>query len=192
MSDRLLFLARHGETDWNRERRIQGWTDVPLNAEGFRQAQALAETLRPLRPRRVFVSDLQRSRQTGEVVSQILGLPLVIDHRLREVHRGELDGYLVDIARVQFPEFFQEWERRPYDARPPGGESARDAEGRVRQFLQDWWPCLDHAVIIGHRLLNLVFHHLLVEPVDQPQVFFAQRMNNGEVRTLRLPPAPPS
>ncbi len=191
MSDRGLFLARHGETDWNRQRRIQGWTDVPLNPQGLRQAEALAEALRPLQPRRVFTSDLSRSRQTGEVVSQLLGLPLTVDHRLREVHRGELDGYLVDLARVQFPEFFQVWEQRPYEARPPGGESARDAERRVREFLNDWWPCLDRAVIVGHRLLNMVFLHLLGEPVEDPGDFFSRLMKNGEVRTLALPQDPP-
>ncbi len=191
MSDRVLFLARHGETDWNRQHRIQGWTDVPLNEEGIRQAEALATALKPLQPRRVFVSDLSRSRQTGEIVSQMLGLPLTIDHRLREVHRGELDGFLVDLARLEYPDFFETWERRPYDARPPGGESARDAEARVRAFLRDWWPCLNRAVIVGHRLLNMVFLHLLAEPVDDPEVFFRRLMDNGEVRQIPLPEDPP-
>ncbi len=191
MSDRVLFLVRHGETDWNREHRIQGWTDVPLNEEGLRQAQHLAESLRSYNPRRVFTSDLLRSRQTGEILSQHLGLPLTIDHRIREVHRGELDGFLVDLARLEYPEFFEAWERTPYDARPPGGESARDAEERVRAFLRDWWPCLDHAVIVGHRLLNMVFLQLLSGPVEDPQVFFRHLMRNAEVRTLRLPLEPP-
>ncbi|MGA7262389.1 MAG: histidine phosphatase family protein, partial [Stellaceae bacterium] len=77
--ERLLFLFRHGETDWNREGRLQGHTDTPLNATGLAQAQALAESLRPHRLDVVVSSDLARAQTTARIVAEALRVPLFIE-----------------------------------------------------------------------------------------------------------------
>ncbi|MGB9648057.1 MAG: histidine phosphatase family protein, partial [Stellaceae bacterium] len=86
--ERLLFLFRHGETDWNREGRLQGHTDTPLNATGLTQAQALAESLRPHRLDVVVSSDLARAQTTARIVAEALRVPLFIEAGLRETNVG--------------------------------------------------------------------------------------------------------
>ena len=90
--ERILFLFRHGETDWNREGRLQGHTDTPLNATGLAQAQALAESLRPHRLDAVVSSDLARARTTAQIVAEALRVPLFIEAGLRETRCRQPDG----------------------------------------------------------------------------------------------------
>jgi hypothetical protein len=76
---RILFLFRHGETDWNREGRLQGHTNTALNATGLAQATMLSETLRPHRLDAVVSSDLARARTTAQIVAEALDIPLFTD-----------------------------------------------------------------------------------------------------------------
>jgi probable phosphoglycerate mutase len=87
-----LLLVRHGETDWNAERRWQGHTDVPLNARGREQAHALASDLADEPPHAIYTSDLSRARETAEIVGDALGLPVVADPDLREIDVGSREG----------------------------------------------------------------------------------------------------
>ncbi|HEY1693204.1 MAG TPA: histidine phosphatase family protein [Polyangiaceae bacterium] len=90
---RLLYLARHGETDWNAAQRWQGHTDVPLNENGRAQARALAERLRAVGLGAVVTSDLSRANETGRIVADALGLPLAyVDGELRERAFGVFEG----------------------------------------------------------------------------------------------------
>ncbi|HUZ16194.1 MAG TPA: histidine phosphatase family protein [Gaiellaceae bacterium] len=88
-----LLLVRHGETDWNAERRWQGHADVPLNARGRAQAQTLAEQLAAGEPVSVvYTSDLARARDTAEIVARRLGVEVVPDRDLREIDVGSRQG----------------------------------------------------------------------------------------------------
>lgn len=120
---RILFLFRHGETDWNREGRLQGHTDVPLNATGFAQAQALTHKLRPHLLDAVVSSDLARARTTGQIVADALSVPLLIDPGLRETDVGAAEGLLWADARARFgAELAERWYSDD-DAAFPGGET---------------------------------------------------------------------
>ena len=99
-----LLLARHGETDWNRERRWQGHADPELNEAGREQARELARTLALAPPATIYASDLARSRETAEIVGRELGLPVVLDPRLREVDVGEWSGLLWSEIEERYPE----------------------------------------------------------------------------------------
>jgi probable phosphoglycerate mutase len=87
-----LLLVRHGETDWNRDRRIQGHTDVPLNETGRRQAEELAQTLARERVDAVYSSDLARAVQTARPVADRLGLEVETMPELRERDFGSWEG----------------------------------------------------------------------------------------------------
>ena len=94
-----LVLIRHGETDWNREERWQGQTDVPLNSAGRAQVSALAESMRGRPLDAIYSSDLLRASQTAEAVSEATGAPLTLDPRLREIDLGEWQGMLSEEIR---------------------------------------------------------------------------------------------
>ena len=128
-----LWLVRHGQTDWNLQRRYQGQTDPPLNATGLQQAELAGEALVGRRYAAIYSSDLQRARVTAEIIGRRLGMEVFVDSRLREVSFGKWEGMLVADIQTRYP---VEWEARQQDrlyARPPGGESVQDVAARI-------WP----------------------------------------------------
>jgi broad specificity phosphatase PhoE len=133
-----VLLARHGETNDNREPiRVQGFTDTPLNDTGRRQAAELAERVAGKGIRSLWSSDLSRARETAEIVGARIGLAPSLDERLREAFRGRWEGHrFIDIAR-QEPELCAAWLRAGEDFRFPGGESLREQMDRVTASLEE-------------------------------------------------------
>jgi 2,3-bisphosphoglycerate-dependent phosphoglycerate mutase len=105
-----FLLARHGETDWNSERRWQGHADQPLNAVGRAQARELAETLADRAIDVVYASDLVRAHETAVIVADRLGLPVEVDAGLREVDVGDWAGRLLTEIERDDPEAFRRWQ----------------------------------------------------------------------------------
>jgi len=126
----LLFLFRHGETDWNREGRLQGHTDTPLNATGLAQAEALTERLRPHRLDAVVSSDLARALTTGRIVAEGLGVPLIREPGLREANIGEAEGLYWPEVKSRFGEALTERWFTDDDAAFPGGETGLETRSR--------------------------------------------------------------
>ena len=137
----LLFLFRHGETDWNREGRLQGHTDTPLNATGLAQAQALVERLRPHRLEAVMSSDLARAWTTGQIVAEGLGIPLIREPGLREARIGEAEGLFWPEVKSRFGEALTERWFTDDDAAFPGGETGLETRSRglaaLRRFVAE-------------------------------------------------------
>jgi broad specificity phosphatase PhoE len=133
-----VLLARHGETNDNREPiRVQGFTDTPLNDTGRRQAGELAERVASEGIRSLWSSDLSRARETAEIVGARIQLVPRLDARLREANRGEWEGRrFIDIQREE-PERYAAWRRAGEGFRFPGGESLRDQSDRVTAALSD-------------------------------------------------------
>jgi probable phosphoglycerate mutase len=128
-----ILLIRHGETAWNRMRRMQGHIDIGLNDAGQRQAQSLARALQSERPSAIYASDLQRARNTAQAVADIHQLSVHIDIALRERCYGAFEGLMYDEISLQHPEAFALWQSRDPQARFPAGE--REAE-TLEEFHQ--------------------------------------------------------
>ena len=126
-----LLLVRHGETAWNRAGRYQGSADVPLNAAGKRQAQALAMQLRSEPIAAVYSSALQRALMTARPIAQALGLVVVRDARLNEIHQGQWEGLRPVEIVTRWAKLHEQWEREPLSVRPPGGETLDEVRTRV-------------------------------------------------------------
>ena len=103
-----LIVARHGETDWNFERRWQGHSDTPLNETGRAQARGLAASLAGRGIEAVYSSDLARARETAEIVAATLGLEVRLDPRLREVDVGEWSGLTSTEVEQRYPDGHRE------------------------------------------------------------------------------------
>jgi len=134
----VILLARHGETDDNREPiRIQGRLDTPLNDTGRAQAAELAERVAGEGIKAIFCSDLQRARETAQIVGRRLGLEPLVDPRFAEGDRGELEGrYWRDVARED-SDLYAAWRRAGEGFRFPGGESLREQLDRTLAGLDD-------------------------------------------------------
>lgn len=133
MSAKTLYLARHGETAWNRAGRWQGHTDVELNEAGRLQAQALARTLEDCGICRAYASDLARARETAEIVAHLLRLGAVtVDAGFRERGFGCFEGLTREECEAQFPDVWSRY-RGLASEPPPGGEHPDRVAERMRE-----------------------------------------------------------
>ncbi|SDH48055.1 histidine phosphatase family protein [Paraburkholderia phenazinium] len=139
MSTQILFI-RHGETDWNRIKRIQGHIDIPLATSGLEQAERLARRLADEaqqggRIDAVYSSDLQRAQQTAQPIAHVLGLPLNLREGLRERSYGAFQGYDRDEIAERYPDEYDHWQTRDAGFAPPEGESMRAFYHRVMDAI---------------------------------------------------------
>lgn len=187
--DTNIILIRHGETAWNAERRLQGHIDIALNAEGERQAAALARALAATPVDAIVSSDLQRAHQTAQALARPLGLPVATCTGLRERCYGGFEGLLYSEIERRYPAEFAAWQARDIDAVMPPG--ARTAES-FRAFYQ---RCLDAigALAAQHpgRTLALVAHGGVLEcayraardlPLGSPRDFLVKNASINRFR----------
>ena len=125
-----LYIARHGETQWNVDNRISGRTDVPLTDRGLQQAKLLAQNAMGKGIEVIIASPLLRARQTAQAVSDAIGVPIQIDQRLIELDFGIFEG-----GSRSDPDFQRTRGQMP--TRYPGGESAFMLAHRVYSCLED-------------------------------------------------------
>ncbi|MCX6732761.1 MAG: histidine phosphatase family protein [Candidatus Roizmanbacteria bacterium] len=109
-----LYLVRHGETDWNVTRTIQGQKDIPLNAKGEGQAQELREILKPIHFDAVFSSDLIRAKRTAEILTLERQLVLETTNTLRERAFGIYEGKPMDGAHEKLYELLEKYKAHPH------------------------------------------------------------------------------
>ena len=148
----VLYYIRHGETDWNRESRLQGQREIPINATGRAQARLSGEILRDLIAREPEIpieyvsSPLGRARETMEIVRATLGLApqsYRVEPRLAEISFGSWEGFTLDELRAASPEAVAARERDKWDFAPPGAESYAAMSQRVR----GWYDALARATV---------------------------------------------
>jgi broad specificity phosphatase PhoE len=145
-----VYLARHGQTDWNNQKRMQGWTDTMLNAKGVEQANALSRIIAGIDIRHIYCSTLARSRNTAEIASAGK-IPLTAMPELREQSYGKFQGKYFDGSD---PAIVEEFERRSIDPKDTldGGESMEQFYVRVKSGVdQILERNTDGAIlIVGH------------------------------------------
>ena len=130
-----ILAVRHGETLWNRETRIQGFTDIDLSDHGRWQAQQLAQALREEPVAACYASDLSRARDTAQAVADVHGHMVHTDPGLRERCFGQFEGHTWTEIETQWPEASQAWRQRVPDWEPQGGESLIRLQARVLTTL---------------------------------------------------------
>jgi broad specificity phosphatase PhoE len=147
-----LYLVRHGETDWNRDQRLQGAIDVPLNEVGTAQAHQLADHLASRSFACVVSSPLVRASATAVILAEACRCPLHTDPRLREVDHGSWSGLTLPDIGHRFPSFVGNDQLRPEAFEVSGGERLSDVHRRVSAVLADLLSDHDsHSVlVVGH------------------------------------------
>ena len=175
-----VVLIRHGETEWNRDRRIQGQTDTPLSALGRQQALAIGQRLKRERFTAIYASDLQRAWDTAQAIGQAAlaerpdAVQPVADRRLREMDFGEWEGKTSAEIAASHPEAHARSKHRDADFRIPGGESFRDLYERTVDAvtsLVDAHPGGTLCVVAHGGILDMMYRHTHAIALDQPRVF---------------------
>jgi len=193
MSDRLLVLVRHGQSDWNLKNLFTGWRDVDLTEQGIKEARAAGVKLKAqgLRFDVAFTSALIRAQRSLDLMLEEIGqtnIPVFKDQALNERDYGDLSGLNKDDARAKWgADQVQLW-RRSYDVAPPGGESLKDTAARVLPYyIQDMLPRVlrgDNVLVSAHgnslRALVMVLEKLT------PKEIVAREIGTGVPLIYRL------
>jgi len=195
MTDRLLVLVRHGQSEWNLKNLFTGWRDVDLTDKGVAEAQAAGRQLKVLGLRFdvAYTSALVRAQRTMDLMLEELGqrsLPVIRDQALNERDYGDLSGLNKDDARKRWGEEQVHIWRRSYDVAPPGGESLKDTAARVLPYyIQDILPRVlrgERVLVSAHgnslRALVMVLDHL------SPQEIVKREIATGVPLIYRLNP----
>lgn len=178
-----IYVVRHGQTDWNKEARIQGGTDNPLNATGLEQAAALGRTLADVRLDAVYTSSLQRARQTAAAFEG--RAPIVALDELRERHFGKFEG-----ASEKDAALVADWNKRRFTWADDmeGGESLESQSKRAESVLRkirERHKDGGTVAIVAHGGINpILVSHILGLPPQEGAAAIAQ--SNDEVYRLEI------
>lgn len=166
-----LILVRHGQTALNREERVQGQSDAPLDEVGRRQAACVAARLGKLPLRAVFSSPLRRALETATAIAKPHGLAVRVEPGLIEMDVGDLDGITYQEMHARYPDLLQAWKKDAGAVRLPGGET-------VAEILARSWPVLRKAlagegrgpaVLVSHAF---ILQSLVCKAMDIPLTRF--------------------
>ena len=174
----MLYIMRHGRTDWNVLHKIQGRTDIPLNDEGRRMAEAAGEEYRSVPLDLCFCSPLIRARETAEIVLRGRNIPIRTDDRLKEMSFGDYEGLENSFRIPDCPinVLFQNPEK--YTASVGGAETFEELFARTGSFLREVIDPLEaqgkRILIVGHGAMNLSIisqiRHLPIEEFWTPGI----------------------
>jgi broad specificity phosphatase PhoE len=192
-----ILLARHGESDWNRERRWQGHTDRPLTVLGRAQAEALAKRLAGVPLAAIYASDLARARDTAGAVADFRGMQVTTRADLREVDVGSWSGLTREDVEASDPEGLRRWLEGAKGWE--GGESYEEMADRVVRAVAEIAEAHpgERVLVVSHgggvraihaHALGIELHaHRRSAPVEPNARLSAVAVENGSFRLLHLP-----
>ena len=162
-----VFLVRHGETQWNAERRLQGQSDSPLTALGEQQARQVGERLKSYGITHIISSDLGRTQQTAAIIAGCIGCSVQTDPRLRELNMGVLETRILSGLTTEEEGWRQSLVDGTCEGRIPQGESMSEVASRMRQALDACreLPAGSRPLLVSHGMaLGTLINTLLGLP----------------------------
>lgn len=165
----IFYIVRHGQTEWNVERRIQGHSDSPLTEEGLVQAKTLGNTLNHISFDVVYSSDLLRAKRTAELIMHEKSLAIKTAQALREKNQGRLEGRLRKEVEEQLKEAYGEsWEQKSdiekmQQRTTPDSETNKEVVSRLTVFLRELavaYPNKTILIVSHSALMNSFLVHL--------------------------------
>ncbi|MCU0569689.1 MAG: histidine phosphatase family protein [Oculatellaceae cyanobacterium Prado106] len=189
-----LLLVRHGETEWNRQKRFQGQIDVPLNDNGRTQSQQAGAFLQSTRIDRAVTSPMLRPKETAEIILQHHPhIPLELEDNLQEISHGLWEGKLEAEIEQEFPGELQRWQQTPAEVQMPEGENLNQVWERA---IAAWEKIVastsanpaDSAItvlVVAHDAVNkAILCHLAGQG---PEAFWSFKQGNGAVSVIDYP-----
>lgn len=181
-----LYIIRHGQTDWNVQRRIQGRQDIPLNAAGRMQAKMLAKGMEGRPVAGVYSSPQLRAMETARAIAVSQGVEVMSVPELVEIGYGSWEGRTSEDIMTAERELYEAWWQHPATVAPPGGETLNQVDGRCRAA----WERIrremkgDTAVVAhGGTLAHFMVHLLEGQPEAQEIV-----VGNASITTMEYEP----
>lgn len=147
-----IFLIRHGETEWNRQNRLQGHTDVKLSPEGILQAKLLAEHTPFKHVDEIYSSDLSRAFDTAGIIAERFNLTVKLMPELREMNYGDWEGRFISELVAESPKDFGKFFTDPERCHPPHGETFLECQARVMIGIRDIIANHDNqnVIVVSH------------------------------------------
>ena len=145
-----IILVRHGETRWNREKRVQGRTDIELNDTGIAQANRLAQALQHEKIEAIYSSPLKRAHDTARIIGQFHDRTIHVEDGLLEMDQGVFEGLTYLELRDRYLSFLKEWVASPGSVRMPNGETLLELQARAWQVMESILDRADDALVVSH------------------------------------------
>lgn len=145
-----LILIRHGETLWNQEGRVQGFSDIDLSDAGHHQARQLALSLKDHPIRAIYSSPLIRAQKTARIINQYHNAPIYIESGLMEMDQGDFEGLSFRELMACEKAFLQKWIADPASVQMPNGESFMALQARAWSVIERITGKSENAMVVSH------------------------------------------
>ncbi|MEC9382146.1 MAG: histidine phosphatase family protein [Thermodesulfobacteriota bacterium] len=180
-----IILVRHCETDWNKENRCQGISDLSLNQAGLKQAENLRSYFNNLDIDLIFSSTLKRAIETANVINSDKKIPIELIDELREMDQGDFEGIPFHTLREKYPVELNEWRKNPEKFRIPNGETLGEVKNRMIKFMKNIVETHREdktIIIVSH---NLALSSLLCSISEKNLVNFTEfTVESGSISTI--------
>jgi len=174
MKETEIILIRHGETEWNSQKRMQGHSNSDLSEVGMGQIQALGELMKNVSFDHIYSSDSLRTRQTAEAITQYSGHTLQFDQRIREKNLGVFEGLTSTEAKERHPEIYRLFKTAGANYVIDEGESTQQLLERALEFIEEirLRHPQERVVMVTHGgVVRVLMKHSLGLPIDAPTRF---------------------
>ncbi len=183
----ILYLIRHCETAWNREKRYQGLTDIPLSEIGLAQAERLSERFKNIPVDKIFVSPLGRAVKTAEYIKKYNPeCDILIRDGLKEICFGEWEGKTVDFLKKSGCDIYSEFLKNPFNVNIPNGESFSHVKDRINSCIKE--IILENKdkkiAIVSH---GAILRLAVMSIMDFDETFYRKTwLNNSSITEIHL------
>lgn len=182
-----LYITRHGTTEWNIEKRLQGWGDSPLTEEGINRAVSLGESLADVDFDIIYTSPQKRAMETAKLIMGNKNIKIITHDGLKELRFGIWEGMELDEINEKYPEEYYLYRNRPELYIPIDGESFKDLFNRVESFLEEL-KAVDYknVLIVTHgmtiKTLITIIKGLTLDEFSSLPVYTGTALNICEVK----------
>lgn len=149
----MIYLVRHGQTDWNIAKKTQGHTDIPLNAFGKKEAERVSERFSSIPISKIISSDLIRAKETAEIINMRTKCPLIVDKRLREINYGILEG----VERNKLPSNI--WDIFNNEPNKLNAEPMTSVYSRIKSFFDELEEQKNILIVTHGGALRMIMHY---------------------------------
>ncbi|ACB84591.1 histidine phosphatase family protein [Natranaerobius thermophilus] len=166
-----LYLTRHGETEWNLQKKMQGWHNSPLTQLGEKQAKWLGDRLAEVELETIYTSTSGRTQRTAELIRGNRNIDLIPKDNLREINLGDWEGEFVENIKKQENEAFRKFWEEPHNYRKETGETFYQLKDRVvpliKQIISDHNPNSNILVVTHAAVLKVLMAHFENRPIEK-------------------------